>query len=50
MTRRRLRKALVGAALVVALANCGVPTDSEPRRIDSEQVPFGLLEDPNNQN
>ena len=39
----RARLAVVGMLAVVAVA-CGVPTDSEPRALPPERVPFGLLD------
>lgn len=42
-----IRRALAVAALLPVLTMaCGVPTDSEPRPLAAERVPFGLL-DPN---
>jgi hypothetical protein len=38
---RRLGAAVL--ALVLAAAACGVPTDSEPRPIPDDRVPFDLL-------
>lgn len=41
MARVRLASCVVVAAVLVA---CGVPADSEPRRLAAKDVPFGLLE------
>ena len=44
MTRRHVTlMALVGAAVMIATAACGVPTDSGPRALAKNDVPFGLL-------
>ena len=42
---RRLKRAAAAAvvAAAVALAGCGVPTESHPSRIDRQDVPFGLV-------
>lgn len=40
----RARFLTVVAVLALATGACGVRTDSEPRRIDPETVPFGLLD------
>ena len=45
---RRARR-LGAAALVISgllLAGCGITTQSEPSRIDRDEVPFGLLRNP----
>ena len=39
------RRTLAGAALLALVTlYCGVPTDSEPRAIPDDRVPFGLLD------
>ena len=43
MEPRRARRMLCAAALVVAVAGCGVTTQEHPRRVRRDDVPFGLL-------
>ena len=43
---RRHGSATIAAILLAALAACGVPRDTTPRRIADEAVPFGLLSGP----
>jgi hypothetical protein len=43
---RRLRRAAAALAVAVLLGACGVPTQSDPTRIDDRDVPFGLLRKP----
>ncbi|MEW6153203.1 MAG: GerMN domain-containing protein [Actinomycetota bacterium] len=44
-TRRpALTAAVVLAVVALALSGCGVPSDSSPRTISADRVPFGLLE------
>lgn len=38
-----MRRVLLGMALVVALAACGLPSDGAPRQIADDKVPFELL-------
>jgi hypothetical protein len=39
------RRLLLGAVLAgVLVTGCGVPTDSAPRPIPDDRVPFGLLD------
>ena len=38
-----MRRVIVVALALVALAACGIPSDGAPRQIADEKVPFGLL-------
>lgn len=38
-----MRRAVVVAVAILVAAACGVPSDSEPRAIETKNVPFGLL-------
>jgi spore germination protein GerM len=40
---RRLALLAAIAAIATAVAACGVPNDSDPRRLDAQNVPFELL-------
>jgi spore germination protein GerM len=44
MTARRALGLVVVAGLALTLAACGVPTQSTPKAISSNRVPFGLLD------
>jgi hypothetical protein len=45
MTRRRVLAAASLAALVLASAACGVPSQEHPEVVDHDDVPFGLTEE-----
>jgi hypothetical protein len=40
---RRLRCSAAALIVAVVLSACGVPTQSEPKRINAHDVPFDLL-------
>ena len=46
MARRLKRGAVTFALTGLLISSCGVPTQSEPRRVNRRDVPFGLLKPP----